>query len=63
MPACFLAWYYARQELDPPLWVWGALTLSQLLVLVYLIGMVWNRKNQTLYELLSHTRVFKAQSV
>jgi uncharacterized RDD family membrane protein YckC len=55
--------FYSRQEMEMPLWLWVPLILSQVLVLIFLGGMVANRQGQTLYELLSHTRVFRAQTV
>lgn len=54
------AYYYGRQQVDPPIWIWGPLILSQLLAIGYVVSIVLNSHNRALYEQWSGTQVIYA---
>ncbi len=56
------AFFYSRQSVNPPVWVWIPLVVSQVLAVVYLIGIAFSANQQGLYELASRTRVLNAPS-
>jgi uncharacterized RDD family membrane protein YckC len=53
------AFFYNRQGVDPPTWVWIPIISSQLLALCYLISIIRNPNRQGLYERWSGTRVIR----
>ncbi len=56
------AYSYGRQSVNPPLWVWIPLAVSQVLAVAYLIGIAFSANQQGPYELASRTRVLNAPS-
>lgn len=52
------AMFYIRQNTIIPVWVWITLITPQLIMALYLLIALINKKNRTIYELISKTRTY-----
>lgn len=53
----FQLFYFVRTNTEPPAWVLGGLVGSQVIAVIYLLFMLFNKNNRSLYEMASSTRV------
>ena len=58
----FRLFYFARNNAQTPDWVLAGLIASQGIALLYLIYLIVNKNNRSLYELLSQTRVIQMKN-
>lgn len=48
--------FYSRHNMYPPVWVLVAVIVPQIIMGIYILILITNKDNQTLYELISKTR-------
>ena len=51
--------YFTGQDIQPPFWVWLALIIPQIIIVIFIIQLCLNKENRSTYEVLSKTRVVK----
>ena len=50
--------YYDRQNIESPMLVYITLIVPQVIILLYLLSMIINKNNRTIYEIASKTRTY-----
>ncbi len=58
----FQLFHYSRMNVYTPSWVIAGLVASQMLALVYLLHLIFNKQHRSVYEILSGTRVIHRTS-
>ena len=53
----FQLFHYSRMKVNTPSWVMAGLVISQMLALVYLVQLIFNKQHRSMYEILSGTMV------
>ena len=54
--------YYSSQNIEPPVWVWIALILPQLLVIIYIISIIISKGKTSIYDKIAGTSIVNKHS-
>ena len=50
-------YYFNREEITEPFWVWISLILPQIVVVIYIVSFISSKDNTTVYDQLTNTKI------